>query len=215
MEKVKQDFILLIMNCQKYKEKAIYQKNTWIKSLPHGLIYYHVVGDPNLEKEYIFDDNSRVLFVKNKDDYNSLPHKVITSYFAIMNKFEYKYIFKTDDDQNIINCEKFFNVMIQLLESKKKDELHYGGRIIDVMKPHISQYYKIHPELPNNLKIETTKYCSGRFYFLSKESVKDLVTKKSIIEKEYLEDYSIGYYLDEKYKKNIFNVFSEKYFKDF
>ena len=29
--KIKQDFILLIMNCQKYREKASIQTNTWLK----------------------------------------------------------------------------------------------------------------------------------------------------------------------------------------
>lgn len=92
-----QDFIMLIMNCKAYKSKAEYQKQTWLKYIPEYLKYYHVIGIENLEEEYKFDNDNNILYVKNKDDYNSLPHKVITSYKAILENFKFKYIYKTDD----------------------------------------------------------------------------------------------------------------------
>ena len=59
-----------------------------------------------------------------------------------------------------------------------------------------------------------TKYCSGRFYFLSKNAVFNLISKRNNIEKEYLEDYAIGYYLDEIYKINLLNISTNQYFTD-
>jgi hypothetical protein len=209
---IEQDFIMLIMNCKAYRSKAEFQKKTWLKLIPDFLKYYHVIGEENLEEEYKFDDENNILFVKNKDDYNSLPHKVITSYKAIYETFKFKYVFKTDDDQILVN-NKFLNVITNII-TNKDPKTHYGGFVIDVTTPHISMYYKYHPELPTNLLIQKTKYCSGRFYFLSFESIKYLMKKKDKISNEYLEDYSIGYYLHEYLKKNIFHISTNQYFTD-
>jgi hypothetical protein len=78
---ISQDYILLIMNCKKYKLKADCQKKTWLTELPNYLIYYHVIGDITLESDYLFDNDNRVLYVKTNDDYISLPYKVIMSYY--------------------------------------------------------------------------------------------------------------------------------------
>ena len=39
------DYILLILNCEKYKDKAENQKETWLKLLPQHIRYYHVIGN--------------------------------------------------------------------------------------------------------------------------------------------------------------------------
>ena len=70
------DYILLIMNCAKYKWKADLQKETWLFLI--SLKYYHVLGDENLTTDYKFDNELNILWVKTKDDYNSLPKKVIS-----------------------------------------------------------------------------------------------------------------------------------------
>ena len=212
--KIKEDFILLIMNCQKYKEKADAQKNTWLKELPSTIKYYHVLGNPELKNDFDFDDEERKLWVKTKDDYISLPHKVITAYDAINKTYDYKYIMKTDDDQQVLPCFHFFSTLTKLFNSPNF-VYHYGGFIVDVKIPHISQYYRIHSELPHNLKIEAVKYCTGRFYFLSCTAVQDILTKKKNISNEYLEDYSVGYYMSCYLKKNIFPIKTDIYFKDF
>jgi hypothetical protein len=209
---IEQDFIMLIMNCKAYRSKAEFQKKTWLKYIPDFLKYYHVIGEENLEEEYQFDENNKILYVKNKDDYNSLPHKVITSYKAIFETHKFKYIFKTDDDQILVN-NKFFAVITNIINNKDP-KTHYGGFVIDVTTPHISMYYKYHPELPQNLIIQKTKYCSGRFYFLSFESIQYLMRKKDKISNEYLEDYAIGYYLHDYLKKNIFHISTNQYFTD-
>ena len=197
---IEQDFILLIINCVKYRSKALKQKMSWLNTLTStNLVYYHTIGDPTLETEYVFDNIEKVLYVRCDDDYNSLPKKVIKAYQAISQVYNFKYIFKTDDDQNLIQ-NKFFETIIKVLTSKEKDKkVHYGGYIVDVKVPYISKYNTIHPELPQELLINTGKYCNGRFYLLSKEAVNSLTTneKMELISKEYLEDYAIGYYLPE------------------
>lgn len=213
-----QDYILLIFNCYKYRHKAQKQKETWLQSLSNKIQYFHVLGEPNLETDYQFLTEDNLLLVRVEDDYNSLPKKVIRAFLAILNTYQFKYIFKTDDDQQVTNI-KFFDTIISLLNKKWDDpdsRIHYGGHIVDVKQTYLSQYYRIHAELPQNLLVKATKYCSGRFYFLSKDAVSFLVEeKKELVEAEYLEDYAIGYHLSDLYKTNLLPLDTNKYFIDF
>ena len=206
------EFIMLIMNCKKYMKKALFQKRTWLPLIPDYIKYYHVIGDEGLDSDFQFDDENKILWVKTPDDYNSLPKKVIASYKAVSETFEFKYLFKTDDDQILVN-NKFFDI-IKMLITSKKPKTHYGGYIVDVPKPYLSQYYRLHPELPTYLPILQTKYCSGRFYFLSNEAIVNLLSKRVAIEKEYLEDYAIGLNLDLYYKKDMLSIATNQQFTD-
>lgn len=210
--RIEHKYILLIMNCKKYINKARYQKVTWLKNIPNDLLYYHVIGDEKLETNYIFDNENQILWVKTPDDYNSLPKKVIQSYKAVNERYDFKYIFKTDDDQILVQPQ-FFTIIRSIIE-KKIPQIHYGGYIVDVKHNYLSQYYKKHPELPKHLPILKTKYCSGRFYFLSKEAINNLLLNESYISKEFLEDYAIGYYLHRFFKTNMINISTNQYFTD-
>jgi len=208
---IEQEYIMLIMNCKKYVKKAKFQKMTWLPKIPSYLQYYHVIGEPELDTRYKFDNENKILWVKVDDDYNSLPKKVIRAYEAINETFNFKYLYKTDDDQILVNS-KFLDVVKGITSNSKK--IHYGGYVVDVKQNYLSQYHKIHPELPEYLPILQTKYCSGRFYFLSKQALANVVSKKNLIEKEYLEDYAIGFNLDQYYKLNITNLATNNFFTD-
>jgi hypothetical protein len=214
VEKVKQDYLLLIMNCQMYRNKAIQQKNSWLQTLPDYIAYYHVMGDPTLDSPFVFNNEERILWVKTQDDYISLPKKVIAALFAVRETVSFKYIFKTDDDQTLDNVETFFNMVLQQIKEKAKMKPHYGGQIVDVQIPYLSQYFTIHPELPQDMIIHKTEYCSGRFYFLSTEAVTNLVSKRKKIEDEYLEDYAIGLHLNPILKKVMIHIQSDQYLYD-
>jgi hypothetical protein len=109
---------------------------------------------------------------------------------------------------------KFFDTIINIL-TVKTPQIHYGGHIVDVPFAYLSQYYRIHPELPKYLPVYQTTYCNGRFYFLSNTSVFDLLLKKEQIECEFLEDYAIGFILSSQFKNNILDLKTEDYFQDF
>jgi hypothetical protein len=209
---IDQEFIMLIMNCKKYAKKALFQKMTWLKLIPPYLKYYHVIGDENLETDYKFDNENNLLWVKVADDYNSLPKKVIAAYSAVQHVFNFKYLFKTDDDQILVN-NRFFDMLCGLINAKKPVP-HYGGYIVDVKQPYLSEYHRIHPELPKRLPLYVTKYCSGRFYFLSSEAILYLLSKRENIESEYLEDYAIGFNLSPKFKLDMLSMATNKYFTD-
>jgi hypothetical protein len=216
---IEQQYIMIIMNCKKYVKKAEVQKKTWLPRIPNYLQYFHVVGDPEIDTSYKFDNENKILWIKVEDDYNSLPKKVIRAYEAVYETFDFKYLYKTDDDQILVN-EKFLDVVKGITSNNNSKstsnnkKIHYGGYIVDVKDNYFSQYHKIHPELPEYLPILQTKYCSGRFYFLSKQAIANLVTKKQFIEKEFLEDYAIGFNLDQYYKLNMINLATNNFFKD-
>ena len=209
---IDQEFIMLIMNCKKYVKKAVFQKMTWLKQIPSYLKYYHVIGDESLDTDFKFDNETNTLYVKIADDYNSLPKKVIAAYDAVNKTFKYDYIFKTDDDQILVN-NKYFDMLTGLVKVKQPKP-HYGGYIVDVKQPYLSEYHRIHPELPQRLPLYITKYCSGRFYFLSSEAVQDILSKRERVEREFLEDYAIGFNLNQKYKQDILLIATNKYFTD-
>jgi hypothetical protein len=198
------------MNCKKYANKALYQKKTWLRKIPTYLIYYHVVGNEMMDKNYAFDHEQKILWVKVADDYNSLPKKVIAAYIAVKETFKFKYIFKTDDDQILVKPQ-LLTILPELIVQKNA---HYGGYVVDVIKPYLSEYFKIHPELPRYLPILKTQYCSGRFYFLSSDAISNLILKRESIEKEYLEDYAIGYHLDIKFKQHLLSISTNNFFTD-
>lgn len=209
---ISSDFVLLIFNCEKYRFKALKQKQTWLNGFTL-MPYFHVIGNPDLTSNYTFDVDEHILYVKTEDDYNSLPKKVVSAYEAINKEYVFKYIFKTDDDQNLTSSAFLNTVQKILLTSSNK--IHYAGHIVNVDKPYLSQYHEIHPELPENLPILETRYCSGRFYVLSELAVLDLISKKGEIYKEYLEDYAVGLHLDPFLKQNMLNMQTHKYFFDF
>lgn len=206
------DSILLIFNCQKYQHKALKQKNTWLKDFTL-MPYFHVIGNTELTTDYSIDEINHMLYVNVPDDYVSLPKKVISAYEAIQKEYVFNYIFKTDDDQNLIKPD-FLNI-IQNILNKRIPKIHYAGQIVKVEQPYLSQYSNIHPELPENLPVLQTQYCSGRFYILSELAIQHLISKKKLIYNEYLEDYAIGYYLEPVLKKNMLNIETNKYFVDF
>jgi hypothetical protein len=207
-----QPFIMLIMNCKKYDKKALFQKKTWLPLVPSYIKYYHVIGDESMSQDYTFDNENQILWVKTEDDYCSLPKKVYASYKAVYDTFQFKYLFKTDDDQILVDAN-FFKTITTLITYKKPTP-QYGGYIVNVLKPYLSKYNRIHPELPRHLPILQTKYCTGRFYFLSREALIHLLGKKQDIVKEHLEDYAIGYNLDDKYKIGMLHIATNKIFTD-
>lgn len=212
IEEEAKDYILLIMNCKKYRAKAMMQKKTWLRNIPPALRYYHVMGDPELTADFMFDEAEHILYVKTPDDYVSLPKKVICAYEAVEKTCHYKYILKTDDDQTLTNM-KFMDMVIGIT-SKASPRFHYGGYIVNVEQNYYSKYHTIHPELPKDLPVLITKYCNGRFYFLSDEAIRDLLKKKKKISAEYLEDYAIGLHLDKSMKENVLNLQTHLFLKD-
>jgi len=220
-------FVLLIMNCQKYRHRASLQKEHWLNKLK-SIPYYHVVGNPDMDTTndgvpYVFDEKERVLWTKTPDDYDSLPKKVLASYDACINHFsKLKYIFKTEDDQmyTLDDPNKFFYTLIATLTSKTiiPSKYHYCGDAIYMSSPDLFHYCSS-SSTPHDLITESplqdkTTYCSGRFYGLSVKAIRYLLKKRHRIEKESAEDYAIGLHLHPRFKENIKTLAIKVFFAD-
>ena len=249
------DFVLLILNCKRYKEKAEKQRRTWLRDFTL-MPYYHVIGEPQLSTPFLFNEEDRILYVRCADDYVSLPKKVIAAYAAVQRTYQFKYIFKTDDDQILCDASFLPRLCTQLTHPQRSDaevqtlialatpqvgslrtnglmlasssptsssssssvrqqRIHYGGFKVSIVRPHVSQYCRIHPELPKNIVMQPTHYCSGRFYFLSNLAVAYLVgTKAAEVCREWFEDYAIGLHLAPVFKANMLHLPTNDYFTD-
>ena len=208
--------ILLILNCEKYYYKREKQIQSWIKDLKNNIKYFHVIGKKELflnnNKDYIIDDKEKILYVNTNDDYISLPSKVITAFKAINENYDYDYIFKTDDDQQV--DKNFWSLLTERLNK----DIHYGGRYAEKKKKyHINKnknYISEHPELKKlNVLIEKIVYCTGRFYLLSNRAIENLLISEEKIKERVLEDHAIGYYLNDEFKKNSLYFNSDEYFE--
>lgn len=188
--------ILLILNCRKYDWKRKQQKEGWLKNLPSNINYFHVIGDEDISNDFIFDEDNRILQVKCKDDYNSLPVKVISAIDAVNKTYKFDFIYKTDDDQELIREDFFDYIENQIIENGYK----YGGHL-SYVNDHYSTYKKFHNELPSKLFLKKATYSNGRFYFLNKECINHLIKSKERIKDHYIEDHCMGLYLGEILEK--------------
>jgi hypothetical protein len=194
-------YILLIVSCKKYSNRRHMQLHTWIPQLPKNVSYFYIIGDKERcgNSEFLFDGNENMLYVNTNDDYLSLPSKIITAIHAVQQTMMYDYILKTDDDQILIK-PSFFEILDKDISSH-----HYGGYTIDVDN-HASTYWMLHDELPKELLLEKTKYCSGRFYFLSPFAVCTLLEKRESISSRIIEDHAIGFYLPDDVKQSMWKM---------
>ena len=214
MSKNKQDYILIILNCYMYKYKRQLQINTWLKDIPPQLKYFHVIGDKNKcgDKNFLIDFSNNILYTSTPDDYVSLPLKVITALEAIHHTYDYKCVFKTDDDQVLVKSD-FFSLLMNKLNKKI---FNYGGHINYIKQDVICDYHIYHPSLPKNYILKKTMYCAGRFYFLSNKSVTLLLNFKEFFKYGCIEDHLVGWILNHMsdFKSDIWDLKIEDAFHD-
>lgn len=184
---ISQDFILLILNCKAYRHKATLQRKLWVNNLPCFIKHFYIIGDETLIDDYMFWEDT--LYVKCKDDYLSLPIKIMSAIKAISKVYNYKYIFKTDDDQMLVNKNFFTQLCDELVNRETYD---YGGFIVDV-KDHYTEYKS--SQIQKKIKLNACRYANGRFYLLSKKSCDHLLSVSHKFYDYIYEDYSIGYEL--------------------
>ncbi len=189
--------VLMILCCERYRFKAVAQRKTWLSGLPTWLTWMHVFGNPQMAEEYEHRPEEHSLYVRVQDDYNSLPQKTVAAMSAILRAFpDLRYLYKTDDDQMLLKPQ-LFETLPRILTGLG---VHYGGNLQIVKNPYISQYSRLHPSLPRNLVVGAGKYCTGRFYVLSRPALESVVANRHKFAGEYLEDYAVGKYLADEFK---------------
>ena len=206
------EFVVMILNCKKYNHKRMKQKK-WLSKFTN-LIYFHVIGEPTMEEPYRFDDTEKILYVKTKDDYMSLSHKVISGMGAFAERYPFKYLLKLDDDQNLVKMS-FFRLLTTALMAhwdNPATRKHYGGDMAYVTEPKLSTLYKVHPEMPRNYMLLPGNYAGGCCYVVSRESVEHLLKNKNKLITHIFEDYGVGQILQITDKTKILEFNYKDYF---
>jgi len=185
-------YFLLILSHQ----KSVYRENQ-LKSLRaqkrfDDFIIYYFIGKPNLESDYIIDDDNKIVYLKTPDNYEGLPLKTLKSLNFIESKYTdiIKGVFKTDDDIEI-DLERLFDVLE--LNSKEK----YFGSVTVNKEPKSSYHFgKCENETLNILIIDdlpiNLSYCSGGGYFINNSIIKEITKNDESFYKIMYEDLAMG-----------------------
>jgi len=154
--------------------------------------------------------NYEVIKLDIKDKYTDLYRKLFYAYEYILNKFNFDFICKIDDD-TVINFDK--------LDIKSLIGYDYIGRMVNYKEIssitiNINLFLKEHTFSfnPTNYYKNDFVFASGDCYFLSKKAILRILSKKNIISENIIsetnkdiiaEDQLFGYMLnDEDIKKN-------------
>jgi hypothetical protein len=222
---LKDDYILVILSCKKYKDvRRTEQISQFLtdNSVMKGMRWFHVEGNKKLfknsrnkNKQYIINEDENLIITNTKDDYLSLAHKTIVAFKAIVDKYKFKYILKTDDDQRLL-VRNFFPQLDQQIKNKNPD---YLGRIFNMEKKLETYQPAVHKEdgFPEGYIVGDGKpFTNGRFYGLSHRNVSYLVSNKfNQVRKELSEDWAIAKYQHLDHRNNIFTFENMHIFMDY
>ena len=182
--------MILLISCEKYKIRIPFMIQRWISYLKKTP-YVIAIGKPDLEKPFEFDEDTRILFIKCLDNYDSLSSKVYGAICAIKELWNPEFIIKIDDDV----CVK-----TEVFEQWIYEEEHfpYEGNATKFIKEqetpdhykNFSQHTKRYPDdFPTNIR-----YCGGPMYYLNREAIDILVKYMKPYDILY-EDLNVGYTL--------------------
>jgi hypothetical protein len=196
----------MILNCKKYSNRRHMQLDTWLKNITTP--YYHVIGDENIATDFEINEDNRIITVKCRDTYEALPKKTYLGVKACISLFPHlQYILKTDDDMkcNINNLYKTIHDI---------QGYDYGGQLIECDTYTSDWHYQyVTDEFKIPFVLQATRYCPGRFYFLSKKACDLLVVNKDWMYKNIFEDYAVGYIMTHN-SLNVLNLDAQSIFYD-
>ena len=207
------DYIIGILSYQKNLQNAIKQRDEYFR-IHKSIKVLIFVGDATLETDFV--DNDEIVYLRCKDDWVNIPHKVYLFY---------KYVYKNYPDvKGVIKIDDNINVDSSILKDvilKIKDDEDFIGRVCNIGTPFSDcirfmqkkELFDKHPELARfRFRVGYTgmSYCSGNCYYISKKSLQIVVDSGDLF-LPYPED--ISKYLsklDNNEIVNTFNIFEDK-----
>lgn len=177
-----------IITCAKNKDKMDEIRSTWAKDLEtYGIKHFFILGDASAKETYVKDD---IIYVNCFDNYESLPKKVFLFYEYIAKNMSFDYVFKIDDDC-YVNIENLFATYFWNYD--------YFGKIVATHEEDLNRSWhfgKCESVSLNSIAYSVPYYgewCGGGFgYFLSRNAITALQTKKDQICNDLYEDKAIG-----------------------
>jgi hypothetical protein len=197
------NILVLILSCEKTRDRREACLETWLRHIPPGIIYKFVIGRPG--KAAVTADD--YLYVDAPDTYLGLPEKVWQMCQQALMHWDFEWLFKTDDDS-------FVNLLRVWEYPKSRD---YMGRKITLTQGAYEWHRKVVPgkemvglddngkipaaevermdklaALPNPTR-HATSWASGMGYFLSRNAVRKVAQEPYLhVQKELYEDRMVG-----------------------
>lgn len=178
-------YFLLILSHSKSKFRDIQRSKLKNKNF----IYYYFIGDKDLDRDYLVDDDNNIVYLNIPDNYESLSLKTFNALKYISENYPHiDGVFKTDDD-----IELDLDILYDFINMNKGSD--YFGLAINSPN-YLSDYHfgKCEDNILNQTRVDVPScvYCAGGGYFLSKNSIKKILNNKDIFQKIIFEDVSIG-----------------------
>ena len=159
------DFIFLIVSNSD-------ESKGWYNNIPDNTLYIRVVGDESISESYQFNNAKCTLYMKMENSINVLQDNLLSVIEAVNQRFDYKYIFKLNYNETLVNAKSFGN-LLNVLNQKT--------------------YAFVGDSQDNN---QTDTFVTGKGFFLSNNTVTEILERKMNINKE------VSSYLDISYKNS-------------
>lgn len=172
------DFIFLIISNSD-------DSKGWYNNIPDNTLYIRVVGDESISESYQFNNAKCTLYMKMENSINVLQDNILSIIEAVNQRFDYKYIFKLNYNETMINPKSFGN----LLNALNQNNYAFVGDSQD-----------------NN---QTDAFVTGKGFFLSNNTVTEILERNLNINKE------VSSYLDSSYKNSTIYFDANSIFKTY
>jgi hypothetical protein len=172
-------------------EKRSSQKKIWDNLNSPNLIYYYFIGDPNIDSNYIIDEENKVVTLKVPDNYESLALKTkgIVEFYLENYSQTTKGMFKTDDDISV-DPELIYGML------KENSEAPYFGLEVDIVNPYNSTWHwgKCESAYWNSkhVTVSQCKYCAGGGYYIKSDIAISMKDKIDLYNDFIFEDVATG-----------------------
>jgi hypothetical protein len=172
------DFIFLIVSNSDVSKG-------WYNNIPDNTLYIRVVGDESISESYQFNNTKCTLYMNMENSITMLQDNILSIIEAVNQKFDYKYIFKINYNETLINAKSF-------------------GELLDEVN---QQNYAFVGDSPDNNQTDT--FVTGKGFFLSNNTVTEILERKMNDNKE------ISSYLDSNYKNSSIYFDANSIFKTY
>ncbi len=191
---MKEKFFIGIISHRKSTRREE-QRKIWEMYNNPDLIYYYFVGDPDIEQDYLVDEDTKTVTLKVQDNYESLSKKTrgIVKFYLDNFSDSTKGMLKTDDDIQV-DPDLIYTM---LSENSHKN---YYGVMVDVVNYYESTYHwgKCESEYWNRTRaiVPQTKYCAGGGYYIRREIAQLMPERFDIYGSIIFEDVATGLLLN-------------------
>ena len=188
--KIKVDVIFIIFSSPGNELRRNAIRNTWLKEIPDNALCLFAIGKVDTQYEQSLDvenySHNDLLLLDFVDEYASLTQKLLRSIHHVVQKYDFKYLFKGDDD-TYIHLKPF----LSLLSRQSRRRLYWGyfvgnARVKAKGKWEENSWFLCDRYLP---------YARGGGYVISYDIANFISVNRDLLDSYLSEDVSMGVWL--------------------